>query len=131
MSDEFKMNLPEGIEEAMSAFEDENSGVPLEERFDKLLQTMMAFSYVMTDRQRTTGLRMGDHERQWQQDTMEQIRHIESLMKIAKKYGRISSRPNEKFEPQLFAEIRKMKSSIGNIVAKVPEINESTGQPNK
>lgn len=127
---EYYVNLPEGIEQAMMEFEDDNSDVSLEERFDKLMEAMMAFAFVMIDRHRRTGLRIGEHEKQWQEDSMEQLRAMEKVMAMAKKYNRISSnKPNNNFTSQTVSQIQSMKSTVGEIIRKVPKINESTGEP--
>ncbi len=118
------INVSEDIARTMSEIENELSDLSLEERFDKLIQDLMAFQYVIIERHRRTGEPIEPHQAIWITDSMVHLKNIEKLMAYAKKYHRLSTKPNEKFDQQTTQRIREMKSSISDIVRKIPIVKK-------
>lgn len=108
--------ITEDINDAINDIMNEYGNATVEERFDDLMQKMIAFAFYIMDRQRTTGKRIQEHELQWQEDSMKQLKVIERVFQIAKKQGRIAAKPNGNFDAQLIGQMKEMKRSVGDIV---------------
>lgn len=119
-----KAILTPKVNGAFDEIENEDSPLSMEERFDNLLQEIIAQAFFIIDRQRRTKQRMTDDEKNLQDDMMYQLRMIEKAFAIAKKQGRIASKPNERFDEQLVGKIKHMKSTIGDIVTTVPSVKK-------
>jgi hypothetical protein len=113
------------IDRLLAEIEDDASGLSLEERFDKLLQQLLAVQFVIIERQRKTGKPVEEHEQIWINDSMKFMKNIEKLFSMAKKYNRISTKPNANFEQQTISTIKELKSSLGDIVRKIPMKDDS------
>lgn len=93
---------------------DENSS--LEQRFDAILQVMISNAFFLLDRQRRSGVKPSDEEKDFQQECLAQLKLIEKGFSVARKNGRIGNVPNQNFEGELLVRIKKMRGSMGNIV---------------
>lgn len=114
-------DVGKNLQSSLDAIEDENSQLTMEERFDGLMQQMIAFGFYIIDRHKQRGERIYEHEREWQKDTIDQLKMIERIFVMAKKNGRIFPKPNEHFDEQLIDAIKKTKSTVGEIVRKLPK----------
>lgn len=117
---EMKAILTKPVTKAFEEIESEESDLSMEERFDNLLQEIIAQAFLIIDRQRKTKQRITEDEKNLQDDSMYQLRMIEKAYALAKKNGRISPKANIQFDEQLLGKIKLMKSSIGEIVREVP-----------
>ena len=112
------------IDEAFEGIIDEDSDLSIQERFDLLGQEIIAHSYYIMERQRKTHERMTVEEKLEQQDSVEQFNIIEKIFTKLKKAGRLSNvSPNGHFDEQLIKKIQAKKSTIGDIVRKIPPNN--------
>lgn len=112
------------LQNALDDIENEMSSMTVEQRFDSLCQQMIAFAFYIIDRHRRLGEPIHEHEQQWQKAAMEELKMIERVFAMAKKNNRIYPKPNEQFDEQLIAKIKEMKSTVGDIVRKLPEKSE-------
>lgn len=125
MGDVFNLNKNYGVEgrnlqEALDDVVSESIDQSLEQRFDLLAQQFVAFAFHIIDRQKRTGEKICDAEQVWQEESMKQLRMISQVWAMAKKNGRIGSTPNKNFESQTIDEIKKMRSTVGDVVRKIP-----------
>jgi hypothetical protein len=121
--------IPKVIPQVEEAFEEifrMDSEWSLEQRFDRLLEAMTASAFYLMDRQRRTGKKVGEAERDFQEEGMAQLRLIDKCWTIAKKHGRVSTAPNPTFEGDMMARIVKMKGTMSDIVQTVP-VNKKEG----
>lgn len=123
---EMKAILTKPVTQAFDDIENEDSDVSMEERFDNLLQEIIAQAFFIIDRQRKTKIRMTDDEKNLQDDMMYQLRMVEKVFSIAKKQGRIAPKANEDFDNQLLRKIKNFKSTMGEIVRDVPVTTKPT-----
>lgn len=114
------VTLPPELDDALAAI-DQYSDTPIEERFDALMERVIAFGWFIMDRQKKTGKRIESHEREWQEDAMVQLRMIDKVFTMARKNGRMMAKANEQFDTQLINTMRDMKSSVGEIVQRLPD----------
>lgn len=120
MSDEIK--LRPALSQAFDAITDDDSDVSMEQRFLNLLHQFTANAFFIMDRQKRTGNRITDAEKEFQQDCMNQMNFIDKYFRMAKKNGFIAdTKPRDTFDRDLLAEIRKQKSTIGEIVRTLPD----------
>jgi hypothetical protein len=108
--------VDEGFESIFGC--DENS--TMEQRFDALMQVMTANAFYLMDRMRSKGKKPSVEEKEFQEECMMQLTMINKVFLMAKKAGRIGSRPNENYDNELLARVVRMKGSMADIVQTVP-----------
>lgn len=109
-----------GVDKAFRSVEEDTTS-SIQERFDILGQEIISNSYFIMERQRKTGQRISDEERDLQEDMVEQFNIIEKIFIKLKKAGRLGDvKPNDKFDEQLLSRIKSKKSTIGDIVQTLP-----------
>lgn len=93
----------------------------LEERFDNLLQAMTASAFLLIDRQRKTGKKIGEAEMDFQEQAFAQLKMIDKCWTIARKHGRVQKNAiGNNFEGELLGKIVGMKGTMSDIVTTVP-----------
>lgn len=120
-----ELEAPKVIPQVDEAFEElfsMDSSWSIEERFSKLLSAVTASAFYLMDRQRRTGRKVSDADRDFQQEAMAQLKLIEKCLVTAKKFGYLDGRKIEEagFDDDVHSKVIKMKSSISDIVANVP-----------
>ena len=111
-----------GVDDAFAKLFSMDSEWSLEERFDRLMQAMTASAFYLMDRQRRTGKKIGDAEREFQEEAMAQLNLISKCWATARKYGRVPKEtavPRNEFEGNLLGRIIDMKGMVGDLVRTV------------
>jgi len=121
MNEELEVPQPiPQVEEAFAEMFSMDSELSIEERLDKLVEAMTCSAFYLMDRQRRTGKKVSDAEREFQEEGMAQLKMIERCLSTAKKFGRLSGKVNPNFESGIVGRIRSMKGSVGDIVMSLP-----------
>ena len=95
--------------------------LPLATRIDRLGQEILANAFVTIDRIRKEGKKATKKEIEIQEDLQRQFKYIQSTYISLVKMNRITDKPsNIDFESGLLQRVKKLKSSLANIVTKVP-----------
>ncbi len=109
------------VDEAFAEMFSMDSEASIEERFDKLVEAMTCSAFYLMDRQRRTGIKVSDADREFQEEGMAQLKMIEKCLSMAKKFGRLSGKVNPNYESEILIRVRGMKGSVGDIVATLPK----------
>lgn len=117
--------LPPHISDMFDLFFDLDESAPFWEQFDHLTNAIAAYRVYLLRRHRTTGKKIIDAEELFLFDCNEQHKHLEKLMMSAKKLGRLSpDTVNPNMDSDLLARVVKMKGTVSDIVATVPQIKK-------
>lgn len=120
------LKLPESVIKAMDAILDDDLDATMEERFDALMQGLVAFRYYLIRRHAKEGKKKFDEEEVFLFEATAQLKEVERVFSMARKNGRISNNPNSDFDDQLRSKVVKMTGTMGDIVTKVPSHKKSS-----
>lgn len=99
------------------------AGDTLAEKFDSLGQEIISDGYDILMRCKKRGFRLSEDEEYEQMMKVKQFNMISTVFTKLKKQGRISDHINEDFDRQLLQKIKEKRSTVGNIVRNINEID--------
>jgi hypothetical protein len=108
-------------EKEVDEFMDSLEGLTLEQQIDALGQEILANAFVTIRKVRRYGKKSTIKEQEVQAELQTQFKYIQSTYLSLKKMNRVQANPGNNFEENLLEKIKQKKSSIGNIVTRVPK----------
>lgn len=124
-TDSYK-KISDKLDEAIAAFEDESSDIPFSERFSRLRWAWMdnAFQTMMYIKKNGAKNPISDNKRYVQEEGIKQFGIMEKMYNLELKAGEKKGKKQEDIDTEWLKEVKKMKSSIGDIVRTTQKANE-------
>lgn len=122
--------IADKLDNAIAAFEDENSDTPFSERFSQMRWGWLDNAYDTMKYIKKNGIKnpISENKRYIQEEGIKQFSIMEKMYNLELKAGEKKGKKQEDIESEWMKEVRKMKSSMGSIVRDMREgLNEKTG----
>lgn len=118
--------ISDKLDDAIAAFEDESSEIPFSERFSRLRWAWMdnAFQTMMYIKKNGAKNPISDNKRYVQEEGIKQFGIMEKMYNLELKAGEKKGKKQEDIDTEWLKEVKKMKSSIGDIVRTTQKANE-------
>lgn len=114
--------MTEQLKKAIELFEDENSKQSVSDRFALLRSAFMAESFSMLKKQSEENVsdeELGKHEK-----LLEWFLQMEKIYSSGLRFSKLENRSQRDIDEGFMSEIRKMKSTLGEIKVRTQEITE-------
>jgi hypothetical protein len=118
--------ISDKLDKAIAAFEDENSEKPFSERFSLMRWGWMYNAYETMKYIKKNGAKnpISDNKRYIQEEGIRQFGIMEKMYNSELKAGEKKGKKQEDIDTEWLKEVKKMKSSIGDIVRTTQKANE-------